>query len=374
MSANGKSLPELHQRVVDALRGIRQFVRYRMPLNEEQCTLLGQCFLLPNILHWALHLFVHEPVRSYAQHCPVRRSETNSDCGGAELEAPLATRAHVEPDERSDFCPRRYRTHPWSLQVSLLWNHTHAKMEGGASVALRPSMACAWDVFRGVIDNPGVRSRWTRIEPKVPEEVQKLWERIAEALQSSFRRARGLSRSEFADTISKAMTPELITDLCKAYNEALNRWTQVQRNTPPQIFQRANAILSKLGAILAVGANAGWPLKTADYQGLLREFLQVLDDARVPGREKLEPQLRAPELSPETQEALREYIEQEVLPFLDNGLPTGDPLDDPLTQHLFWDWVGSGQRPDSGQVFDLHEWWGRRWAPRAEEPAEETCR
>ena len=344
-------------RVELELRPIFRKVHDRIPLTTEDCEILGRRFLYPNLFHWIQHLCARGTGRAYRDLCPVY--EECTDCAREPMEGPQAPMR----DDGADFCRLRELKHPWALQVSLIWNSSLRRNQPHGQDAERPSLGCAWDVYRRIVDNPEARRKWPGLDPRHrPGAVRESWLRLATVLEEIFAQISGEEPDSVADMVAERLDPAGLVGLCMHISGVVDMWTRRHRKIPQPVMRRLQRAFLRLGAPLYTFYRLRRPFPIEGFRKEIREFLAALEALAVPGLDTIRVLLQEGPVGAGSQHTILDFMKRTLKRLRSAGLPAGNPLNYRPVQDLFWDWVGSDDRPDSGRRFDLTRWCYARWA------------
>ena len=335
--------------IADSLRAVFEQVRRWRPLTAEDCAKVGELFVHRNVAHWVSHMM---PPRGHGKTC----------AGGCPVDFPKHRReTHIEGPEKPmrenghDFCSERMRKHPWSLQVSLLWNSDPRRRQSDNAQDSPPSRECALEVYRGIINSPDARANWSAAKSlKRPRSVEEQWNRIMDAVEKAFEQIgddnrQGCLEEKIADTID----PRLLTGLVRFVSNVLQVMTAHQRRNAKKLCDEAFRAMYLLGRTILIHARAKWVLPTAQHRKAIGAFTDVLKKLGAKDRDQIEAMLEEPYLDANCQKVVMGYMAETVRPHVDTGLPPGDALNNMLVQDLFWDRVGGD--------FDLYRWCRARY-------------
>ena len=344
-------------RVELELRPIFRKVHDRIPLTMEDCETLGRRFLYPNLFHWILHLGVRGTGGAYKDSCPIYGQCT--DCARESMEGPQASMR----DDGADYCRLRELKHPWALQVSLIWNSSLRRNQPEGRDMKRPSLGCAWDVYRRIIDHPEARPKWTGLDPRHrPGVVKESWLRLATGLEELFARTSGEKPEGVAGMVAEQLAPAGLVGLCMHVSGMVDMWTRRHRKIPRPMMRRLQRAFLKLAAPLYAFHRLRRPFPVEGFRKEIRDFLAALQALAVPGQDTIRVLLEEGPVGAGAQRTVLDFMNRTLKRLRSAGLPAGNPLNYRPVQDLFWDWVGSAVRPDSGRRFDLTRWCYARWA------------
>lgn len=369
----GGSLPvDFHRgttEVRDRLLNIIELVRAWQPLNRMQCEFVARYFVFPNLVHWVWQMSELTPAKSFSGECPVYGG--SQDCALA----PLRTTVQVPENHLVDLCRLREQKHPWTLQITLLFNvaYRSASSDSAALRTERPSQECADDVWRRVVDNSETRHRWSRVNfaDLLAERRARLappWRRIADGIRQTAVEIASGTR-DYGEAVSKHVHPTDIVEFCVRANQLLHdRCIPMQNGDRPISRVEANRIVRDVNRVLEWHAKVAYSLPTSRYKRQFEELRGLLRAFDLPGRPQIESYLDSPQLDRTGQSVIRYFLLDIVLGLINAGLPSGDPLDDPVVQELFWHRVGRAPY-FSMKPFSVESWVVRRWTSVHSQPA-----
>jgi len=348
--------------VASGIRMIAELLRQRIPLQPGHCRYLADYFVLPNVVHWVLEMANRTSARPFRQECPIYRGEP--DCAGGHV----ATASCVQSAHRDDFCRCREEDHPWSLQVTLVFNDYPGWRAAGLRPGGPPSVSCAKEVWRRIGDNSIVRDRWrfVRFDARHRERVLlPVWQQIMRALGDVASQVLDPS-VDLAGMACAKIGSRVLRVYCRRAARLLDHWVRVQRGGGKQAREELRARINEVVAGLMKGMLVffyrQWPFPTGRYRGQVKAFLDLVESLDLEGKARIRDLFGRDALGFEEQKEVVEYVVRRVFVERDRELPPGDPLDDPLVQELFWHRVG-GTPAGRGRGFSVHDWAWHRWKP-----------
>ena len=388
------------------------------PVGDQDYQRVFWLYILPNVLHWAIHMHETNLARPYQGTCPMsQRPETPGR--GEEGSGDFDSWQTCPESDRLDVCRSRFEKHPWALQVTLLWN---AAARGEAPVP------CAWNVYDRIPHQWPDPKDGGPTSPR-PQHIRDLWDKWEEELQRANDAARNArprypgDESYFADALAHSVAPtalyQLVDEARKAWNrrveemlgdaakfeyeflsrlsstsdaQARRRQEAAVASTPARrdkmflaALARAADVKRDLDSALVMdeaGDSPPWEFDPEQNRLLVDTFLEVFKalfeyepppgapDPEAQGRrdehrsrfEACEQMLMQGPLAAAQQRTLRGFASDAYKRFRALALrricPKGDAM---YVEDLFWDWVYRAPRPDDRPPFELPNWVAKRW-------------
>lgn len=336
-------------------------------LARNDCAFIAGYFIYPNLVRWMWRIDDSSQSRPFQGNCPIFGGQP--DCAQAAFYSPN----NLPALRREDVCRMGREAHPWSLQVTLLFNANAAWTSRSSGGPLpprqRPSRECAREVWERVIDEPSTPTLWNRVNRPAAraernQSISPLWEAIANGISdaaSQLAAARG-NVSDAADASS--LRTRQIAEFCwQTYQRVLNGWIGEQTRDLPRRLPEILRVLVGILRPVRMYAELRLPMPLANYRGQVNEFTALIQQLGIPGADPVFAYLERESLDRNGQILVEQFLVQQVLPRLSRDLPAGDLLDDPVIQDLFWHRVGSSAGR-AGQPFEAGRWADRRWTPR----------
>ncbi|MCA9179138.1 MAG: hypothetical protein KDB14_31975 [Planctomycetales bacterium] len=313
--------------VATRLRAIFELLRSWSRLTTDDCAFLGRHFVYPSLVQWLLRA---------SPECPAGQAHD---------------RVAQSPNPEQVFCEPCEHASPWRLQATLV-----AAGQAGDGEA---RSAWAEIIWRRIVDASPNRGQWSQVtSPHRTNGLTEAWraiviDGIGQAVDDW-----NEPTGDVFDRLDQRIPPASLVKYVLKSHQLLEAWIGQQGGQHDARQQLDSAIIG-LGRQMQLTYRMGWRFETAQHAARIQSLLELLDALSPPVASRLRSSLTRDYLNIDEQRQVLTRLANDVLPIRDAALPTGDPLDQPVVQDLFWQRVGASSSPE----FVLHDWIQRHWQP-----------